>query len=131
MTSPKNFCISLTSFGVSQFSTSFIFSSFILISSGLITTSKNPTFLFTFFQFYIQVVLYQPLYYLLYYFIMLLLFFHFHNYVIDKRISLKSITIGLSDSSRVINIAFHLSFFFICIVLNYPLLIIFITISRS
>ena len=45
MASSENFCISLTSFIVGQYNTSFTFSSSILIPSGSITTPKNPTFL--------------------------------------------------------------------------------------
>ena len=45
MASPKNFYKSLTLFRVCKSNTPFTFFSSILISSSLITTSKNPTFL--------------------------------------------------------------------------------------
>ena len=45
MISPKNFYMSITPFRVGQSNTLFTFSSFILIFSSLITTSKNLSFL--------------------------------------------------------------------------------------
>ena len=45
MASSKNFCMSLTSFGVDHFNNLFIFFSFILIPSSPITTPRNPIFL--------------------------------------------------------------------------------------
>ena len=140
MASPKNFCMSLTPLEVSQSNTPFTFSSSIFILSGLITTSKNPTFLTFYLHFssfiyklssanifttFSTISSWPSFFSILT--IMLLIklatslvliksyrisFIIVWN-VTGEFVSSKNITVGLNDSFRVINAVFHSSLSFI------------------
>jgi len=136
--------MSLTSFGGGYSNTPFTFSFFILISSGPITTPRNPTSLTFYlhfssfiyklfsinlfitsstillcsFSFFVPTIM---LFMKLATSLMLIksqriLFIIVWN-VTREFLSPKNITVGSNDSSGVMNIAFHLSSSFICILL--------------
>ena len=122
MASPKNFYIPLTLFGVSQFNTSFIFtfSSFTYKSfSANLFTTFSTTLLCSFASSFLTIISSMkfttfPVLIKSY----RILFIIVWN-IAGKFISPKNITIGLNDSSNIINAAFHSSSFFIYTLL-YP-----------
>ena len=144
MASSKNFCTSLTSFGVSYSSTLFTFSFSILIPSSIITTSKNPTS-YTFYL-HFSIFTYKllsaklfttssttsscPFSHSIPTIILSIKLAIFPVLIKSQRIlfiiiwnitrefmSPKNITVGLNNSSRVMNAAFHSSPSFICTLL--------------
>ena len=136
--------MSLTPFRVSQFNTSFTFTFSILISSSLIITSKNPTFLishlhffsFTYKSFFANlfttssttslclsfssiptIILSMKLstspVLIKFYRILFIIIWN----VTRELVSLKNITVGSNNPSKVVNTTFHLFPFFIHILL--------------
>ena len=136
--------MSLTPYRVGQSKISFIFSSSILILSGPITTPKNPTSLT--FYLYFSGFIYQTFSTNLFttsftsllcssfiYVPTIMLFIKLTTFpvlikllrilfimawnIVSEFVSSKNIIVGLNNPSGVVNIIFHLSSFFICILL--------------
>ena len=122
MASPKNFYIPLTLFGISQFNTSFIFtfSSFTYesFSTNLFTTFST-TLLCSSFSSFLTIILSMKFttfpVLIKFYRILFIIVWN----IAGKFISPKNITIGLNNSSNIVNATFYLSSSFIYTLL-YP-----------